>query len=247
MLEKGAMLLHWHYMIFLLPMGLAALFLLLSSLRLGGRHGHRTAAQGRGHSAGHRGHTAATARHSGAGKGQHTGKHSGPKSAQKTGSQGHSVTPITLILALIGADRAPLPLALELFCLSWGIGGFWVNRLLLPDHNVPSLLQMLPSLFIALIIGIVGARLGSEMAYRLMPREETTAVSRGALFGLTGTVVFAVSETAGRIHVYDDHGTLHDESCRIATGKAPIAKGDRAMVLDVDSKGRLIVEVCSGV
>lgn len=242
MLEKEATLLHWHYMIFLLPMGLAAFFLLLSSLRLGGRHGHRTAAQGRGPGAGHRGHSGTAGRHHGTGNGRHSGRHGGGRSAPKSGGKGLSVTPMTLVLALIGADRAPLPLAIELFCLSWGIVGFWANRLLLPGTEIPSLIQLLPSLSMACLGGIIGARAGSELAFRLMPREETTAISRTALFGLTGTIVFPASETAGRIHIYDDHGTLHDESCRVAPDSPPIPKGSCAIVVDVDTRGRLIVE-----
>jgi hypothetical protein len=221
-------------------MGLAAFFLLLSSFRLGVRQGHRTTAQGRGPGAGHRAHSGTAGRHHGTGNGRHIGG----KSAPKSGGKSLSVTPMTLVLALIGADRAPLPLAIELFCLSWGIVGFWANRLLLPDTEVPSLIQLIPSLSMACLGGIIGARAGSELAFRLMPREETTAISRTALFGLTGTVVFPASETAGRIHIYDDHGTLHDESCRVAPDGPPIPKGCRAIVVDVDSKGRLIVEQC---
>jgi hypothetical protein len=248
--EKGAYLLHWHYMIFLLPMGLAALFLLLSSLRIGrpghrGHHGPRITSAGRHSNGGqHRAHGTSGSAHPRGHHGLKVGRHnSGPK---PSGNKTLSATPMTLVLSLIGADRAPLPLAIEMYCLSWGIVGFWANRLLLPADSVPSLLSMLPSLTMALVGGIAGARIGSELAFRLMPRDETTAISRHALYGLTGTVVFPATETAGRIHVYDEFGSLHDESCRIANGHTAIAKGRRAIIVDMDNTGRLIVEECAG-
>ena len=37
-------------------------------------------------------------------------------------------------------------------------------------------------------------------------------------------------------------GTLHDETCRISPTHPPIAKGHRAMVMDRDAQGNLIVE-----
>ena len=79
----------------------------------------------------------------------------------------------------------------------------------------------------------------------MIPPEESLDVSREELYGLTGEVAFPVSETAGRIRIYDPHGSLHDETCRIATGHTPIAKGRFAMVLDRDTQGNLIVEEVS--
>jgi hypothetical protein len=42
--------------------------------------------------------------------------------------------------------------------------------------------------------------------------------------------------------VYDSFGTLHDEMCRIAPGQLTIEKGRQAIVLDMDTQGRLLVE-----
>ena len=52
-------------------------------------------------------------------------------------------------------------------------------------------------------------------------------MSRDGLFGLTGQVVFPVSAASGRIHIYDEHGTLHDEMCRWRPVTRPLPKAAR--------------------
>jgi hypothetical protein len=250
---NGTTLLQWHYLIFLLPFGLAAFLLLLSSLRLGHRHGghgrvaahsghgghgaHATAGPAHTHGAhgGHSGHGAATARHGGTGKGGH-GKANG-RSSREAGA-----TPANVFLALMGVDRAPLPMVVESFCICWGLIGCLANQWLLPRGLEPTLFQMLPSLGIALGGGLIGARGAAELIARLMPQDESQVVSRDGLFGMVGKVAFPVSATGGRIHIYDEFGTLHDETCRVAPAYPSIAKGCRAMVMDRDAQGNLIVE-----
>ncbi len=145
------------------------------------------------------------------------------------------------VLNLTGANRAPLVMILEAFMILWGIVGLWANRLVLSTDQ-PSSAQILTVLGIALVGGAIGARVTAAILARVLPQEETLIVSRNALFGLTGKIAYPVSRTSGRIHVYDQHGTLHDEMCRIAPNHLPIEKGHRAMVMDMDSKGLLIVE-----
>jgi membrane protein implicated in regulation of membrane protease activity len=254
--------LQWQYLIFVLPAGIAALLLLLSSLHLGHHTGHGLRMHG--HAPVHGGHAvagghapAAPAAHGhGIARAPHTGhshsaghtarseaEHSQSRIAkdgtrQKTDRPNVSVT-TNFVLHLTGADRAPLVMLLEVFCLVWGIGGYLANLTLLHTAN-PS--QILPSLAVALCAGLIGARFGAEILARIMPKEESLDVSRDGLFGLTGNVAFPISATTGRIHIYDRFGTLHDETCRVSQDHPGIAKGRRAMVIDVDQLGTLIVE-----
>jgi hypothetical protein len=142
----------------------------------------------------------------------------------------------------MGVDRAPLPMVVESFCICWGLMGCLANQWLLPHTPDPTLVQVLPSMGIALGGGLIGARGAAELIARLMPQDESQVVSRDDLFGLVGRVAFPVSDAGGRIHLYDEFGTLHDETCRIAPPHPPIAKGHRAMVMDRDAQGNLIVE-----
>ncbi|HEX5322144.1 MAG TPA: hypothetical protein VFW40_00055 [Capsulimonadaceae bacterium] len=250
-----ATLLTWHYLVFWLPMMASAFLMLLSSMRLGHHHGVRHGAHG--HTAGHP-HIAAHGGHSHGG-GVHRGgipshqhstavaHHSADAGSAKEaqGAQNALVhtghTPANVVLGLIGAQRAPLPIVLQSFFLIWGFCGFWANRVLIHTPD-PSVLQVLPSLGIALVAGAFGARATAELVARVLPPDETAVLSREGLFGLTGKVTFPVTQTSGRIFVYDEYGTLHDESCRVAAGHPPIEKGNSAIVIDVDEKGYLIVK-----
>jgi hypothetical protein len=251
------LLLQWQYLIYLLPLAISALLLLLSSLRLGHRggqgHGIRLHAPAGGH--GHSGMQG----HGGLGRFGHHGQggaahgprlHHAPAvrarvgkvEVQRHGENKENLTVSTnLMLQITGADRAPLAMIIEAFCLVWGVVGYWANQYTVQAAN-PTFRQMLPSLGIALGGGIIGARIAAEIIARVMPQDESQDVSRDGLFGLTGRIAFPVSDSAGRIHVHDEHGTLHDETCRVAPGHGCIPKGHKALVIDMDAQGRLIVE-----
>jgi len=234
-------------------MGVAALLLLLSTLRLGHHGGH-------GGHGGHHPHGPALRTHapgpaaphaSAHGHAPHTahgtnGHSAASKSAGSAGQKSNDSRPnihVTnhLILNLTGANRAPLAMILEAFLLIWGACGLWAHQLMAHAEQ-PSLRQIAMLCGIALVGGVVGARVAAGFIGRFMPQDETLIVSRNELIGLVGTVVFAASQTSGRIHVYDSFGTLHDETCRVAPGHLTIEKGRKAMVLDMDTDGRLVIE-----
>jgi membrane protein implicated in regulation of membrane protease activity len=248
-MTNATMLLHWDYLIFLLPMGIAAILLLLSSLRLGhhgghgGHHAHGPAL--RTPSATHAAPHVAAQGHA-AHPPSATNRTAQPDGAGRAGRQGTEPRPhITvsnhLVLNLTGANRAPWAMILEAFLLIWGVCGLWAHQLMAHAEQ-PSPRQIGLLVSIALVGGVVGARIAASLIGRFMPQDETLIVSRNELIGLTGTIVFATGETSGRIHVYDEYGTLHDEMCRIAPGYLTIDKGRQAIVLDMDMQGRLLVE-----
>lgn len=249
-------LLQWHYLIFLLPAGIAAVLLLLSTMRFGHKGGSHSA---HGHAGGHShgaGHSGGLHRQTGAAHGPRgsaaTKAPSGHKAestqsnAQKSRDAQEKAAPqvsitTNFIWNLTGLKRAPLTMVVEAFLLAWGLCGYWANHLLL--HSVaPAPEKMLPSLLVALAGGLIGARIAAEVIGRMIPEDESLSVSRNGLFGLTGKVAYPVSETGGRIHIYDEFGTLHDETCRVVAGHPPIVKGRRVLVMDRDSRGQLIVE-----
>lgn len=249
-----ALLLHWHYVIFLAPSIVSALLLIFSSVRLGHHtrgHAGRSAAPSARHSAGH------VRSHAGSGSGskharsaahgakpaakQAAGRHASKQSAQAPhGHTGRSLKEVAA--ALTGIDRAPLPLVLQAFGLVWGVSGCLANQALLPGIAEPTAAQLAPVLAIAGASGIIGARIAAEIIARALPQEETLAISRESLYGLTGKVAYPVSETSGRVMLYDDHGSLHDETCRVTPGSTAIERGRTVMVMDRDPKGYLIVE-----
>jgi hypothetical protein len=160
----------------------------------------------------------------------------------KDSDRSEGVSALGLLLTLIGVGRAPLPIVLQMFCLCWGVAGILANQILLPHVTNPTFTQALPSIGAAFWLGLIGARIGAEIFGQVMPQEETSVVSRDALYGMTGRVVFPVTETGGRVHVYDENQTLHDEPCHALPGQGPIAKGRSVLVADRDDKGVLVVE-----
>jgi len=248
---NGSAYLQWHYMIFLAPMVASAFLLLLSSLRLGGGHrGHYGSAGGIRHhgGAGVRHHTGGAAHraHSGAARGAHrpAGAAKGAVKSEHAdaGNTVHVPWATSFVAAVFGIGKAPAPLVAEMFCLCWGVAGLCANQQLLPPGTEPTLTRVLPTLGIALLVGLGGARLSAEILARLMPKDETAIVSRNDLFGLTGVVVYPVTSGGGRVHIYDTYRTLHDEACRVAPDSPSIQKGRHARVIDLDISGNLIVE-----
>jgi hypothetical protein len=129
------------------------------------------------------------------------------------------------------------------FGLSWGAVGFYASRMLEQDGRSPSQF-VLPALGCAALGGLAGSKLMAAIASRLMPSEESFAMGKEDLIGLIGTVVFPVSPSMGRVHVYDAYGTLHVESARLRPDETEtLAKGESVLLADFDEKsGCFIVE-----
>lgn len=238
-------LLHWSYLIFLAPFSIAGLMLLLSAMQ---SHGHEVGHVHVGHV--HIGHGASSG-HGHSGNGSHSASHNhhgdsakNHSSTEPGATQGYS-SPAAIMTALSGVGKVPLPMVLETFCMVWGISGCIANQALLPNIPNPNIAQVAPSIWIALACGLVGGRLATEAISLILPKDLSQAVSKDSLFGLTGKVAFQISSTGGRALIYDAHGTLHDEACRVAQGQLPIDKERSVMVVDRDSHGNLVVEEIS--
>jgi membrane protein implicated in regulation of membrane protease activity len=246
--------LQWYYLIYLLPAGVAVLVLLSSGLgghhgglrgshgglrlhfpHLGGHHGgpSHTVHGGVAHPVGH-GH----AGHSHPGQ-AHTGhSHAGhlPRSAAPAPPVGRQ------LLGFFGIGRAPLTIVLGSLMIGWGVFGLAATETLRSLLRLPALF-VLPAMGIAAGGALVTAKLFAELSARLMPQDETYALTREGLLGLTGKVVYPVSETGGRIHIYDQYHTLHVAAARLAPGAPPLERGTEVVVASADPDNRyLIVE-----
>jgi len=236
-------LLHWHYLIFLVPLCVSAFLLLASSLRLGhhrGGHGGHGHAQVHGGVGGAHAPPAVAPGHGAVGAHGHAAHGSARHAGGKPHGRGAEHT--NILFAVLGIGKAPLAMVLQAFFLVWGLAGCLAAQQMLKGVADPTVIQVLPVMGVAAVSGALGGRLVAELIARLMPEEETAAVSRSALYGLKGSVAFPVTESGGRIMVYDDYGSLHDESCRVAPGHPPIERGRKAIVVDCDARGCLLVE-----
>jgi membrane protein implicated in regulation of membrane protease activity len=150
---------------------------------------------------------------------------------------------VSLIAFTLGLHKAPLPFLLQTWLLLWGVVGLAANKIWMQGGH-PFGLAIVPSVLVAFFAASLGTRLTAEVTFKLLPQDETYDVSQDALFGLVGDVAYRVTESTGRILVYDDFGTLHDEHCRVKPGSQAIEKGESAMVVERDpTSGCLLVQI----
>src|SRR5262249_44678697 len=143
-------------------------------------------------------------------------------------------------LGFFGIGRAPIPIVAGSMMIGWGLFGFGSVGWLEPILRFPALFVP-PSLLIAFTGALLSAKLFGELAARLMPKDESYAITREGLLGLTGKVVYPVTETEGRVHVFDPFRTLHVLSARTPVGAEPIAKGTDVIIASMDADHRYVI------
>lgn len=233
--------LQWYNLIFIIPAAVSILVLLLSGL--GGHGGHGHSAAGHAHGVGnlHAGHAHAP----GGLHGAHAHGHDAGSTGHAHGHHGASVHHEGISLAaralsFFAVGRAPVTIVLGSMMLGWGMCGYMTVGLLQPALRLPAAFVP-PALGFAVGGGLVFAKVFGEIAAYLIPREESFAVSLEDLVGLFGTVVYPVSETEGRIHVFDAFRTLHVEPARVTPGAANIAKGAGVKVTGISPDGDYVL------
>lgn len=242
--------LQWYNLIFIIPAAVSILVLLLSGL--GGHGGHGHSAAGHAHGVGdlHAGHAHSIGNlhggHAHAAGGSH-GAH-GHAAGHETGAAGHAhgqhgaaahhegISPAARALSFFAVGRAPVTIVLGSMMLGWGMCGYITVGLLQPALRLPAAFVP-PALGFAVGGGLVFAKVFGEIAAHLIPQEESSAVSLEDLVGLFGTVVYPVSESEGRIHVFDAFRTLHVEPARVITGAATVGKGAGVRVTGISPDG----------
>jgi hypothetical protein len=246
----------WYYLIYLIPGGCALLVLALSALMSAG---HDDSSGNAGHG-GHdmsdasdvsdvsdasdtaSSHELAVGHHDSldVNLGDHGAGAHGQHHAGHSDGDGDHHSLAHRMLTAAGVGRVPLPFVWGSGLLGWGLFGFWGTQFLQGHLHAPGLFVG-PSLAVALAGAVLTNKAITTVAAKVLPRDESYATSTVDLCGQIGTVVFEVSGTRGRVHVYDAHGTLHDARARIAGGGAPIPRGRKVLVSDYDPSADLVV------
>ncbi|HEV2293476.1 MAG TPA: hypothetical protein VGR35_06440 [Tepidisphaeraceae bacterium] len=234
----AAWLLSWWNLIFIVPFGLAMVYLGLYTMTgLGGDNdadadadadaeahgdlGHDTDADGDHgvHSAEmHHGHAAA-----------HGHEHEqGHASAAQREPSMHET-----LLNLVGVGRAPLGIVLMILLMSWGFIGFSINQIVRPI--VPAdWMVALASLPLA-AFGSVAVTGGiARLVARLLPTTTTTAHRRRELCGCVGEAMYEITSNFGMVAVRDRDGNHYQLPCRVSADRGPIAKGEPVLLVRYD-------------
>ncbi|MCS6862520.1 MAG: YqiJ family protein [Abditibacteriales bacterium] len=216
-------LFEWYNLIYTLPFGLAVFYLLVTTaLGLIGGDSHDL---GHDHDA-HVDHDVDVeadhavevhAEHDVEAHAEHDVDHDAAHEAH--GNHGHGFAHDAL--AFLGAGKVSFMLMVELFLLSWGVFGWIFNGLLQPILKRPEAF-IVPSVGLTLLTSALFTRLTTGLVGKIIPKEESFALTRQQLVGLTGRTIFSVDHDSGAAHVRDQFGTLHQVACRtIGGGEIP--------------------------
>lgn len=120
-----------------------------------------------------------------------------------------SATGLTKALAWLHFGRIPLLMLIVLFLLGFGLSGLIVQRLAaaLVGSPGPALLASIP----ALVVGTGLVRLGAPVIARIMPQDETTAVSRESFVGRLAVITQGTARkgSPAEARLRDEHGQAH--------------------------------------
>jgi hypothetical protein len=75
-----------------------------------------------------------------------------------------------------------------------------------------------PSLGLTALASVLFTRLTAGLFSKIVPKEESFALNRQQLVGLTGRTIFSVDHDSGAAHVRDQYSTLHQVACRTISG-----------------------------
>jgi hypothetical protein len=121
-------------------------------------------------------------------------------------------------LSLLGVGKAPLSLIGSSFCFIWGFTGWAANQFFQSLWPAPAVF-VFASVGAALFAAIFLTRFIVLGMVKLMPLDESFAVSDSQLVGRRATVRFSVTGHSGTAQVYDQYGTLHEVPCRLKSDK----------------------------
>lgn len=120
-----------------------------------------------------------------------------------------TATPLSRLLGWLRIGQVPLLMLLVLFLTGFGLTGLTVQMLV---HNASgALLPGLLAAAIALLITLPFVRLLAGLLERVMPKDETDAVSEDSLVGRVATITLGTARagTPAEAKVKDAHGLTH--------------------------------------
>jgi hypothetical protein len=137
------------------------------------------------------------------------------------------------LLSLLGVGKIPLSLAIMTLFFSWGVVGFALNATLC-NWMRPSPLVAIISLPLTLAISVVLTGLCAAGMARLVPTNDGKRQRREDLVGKSGEAVYDINASFGMANVRSEEGDFLQVPCRTVAGKSPISKGSRVVLFHYD-------------
>jgi membrane protein implicated in regulation of membrane protease activity len=138
-------------------------------------------------------------------------------------------------MGFLGVGRVPVSLVLMVLLMTWGTTGFLVNQLAFDrlgrGWHVAAL-----SIPAAALASLAFTRMLVRAMDRWVPLNETSARRRHDLLGSVGRALYPISGQFGLVTVRDDRGELYQVPCRVAPDGDPIAKGAAVRLVSYSAK-----------
>ncbi|MBI4859993.1 MAG: DUF1449 family protein [Candidatus Riflebacteria bacterium] len=152
----------------------------------------------------------------------------------------HDVPWLTWVLALPGADRAPLSFVLIVLSVSFGLIGLVANRLL--SGLLPPLAFVWISLAVAGSMSLLVTRTFARTLGRFLPRMETYALTRADCVGQVGKITCLLSPREGYAQVYDPQKNFLEVRV-VARGQTTFSQGGQVLLLEYEEiNSRFVAE-----
>ncbi len=152
------------------------------------------------------------------------------------------------VLTWFGVGRVPLSILFMVLFFAWGAIGFMINNSL--KEKMGETWQVAAySLPAAAFGSLLITRAVSGLITRYVPLNETYAGRRHDLLGAVGEAIFDIDDKFGMASVRDERGNLYHVPCKLATGiggeqvAAPIAKGDKVKLVGYSGKLKLYLVI----
>lgn len=232
---------NWWNLIFVLPFGLALLYLGLYTLT-GVTFGDADADAGSADAAADA-DADAEADAEAAGDAE-TESDGGSGETEAADDHGHAPLHAALAAAL-GLGRVPLSLVLMVLMMTWGLIGFAANSLLQPALGAGARVAW-ASVPAAAVGSLLVTQVVVRLIGRLLPMNQTFARRRHELLGFSGEAVYAVDEQFGMAAVRDERGNFYQVPCRVEPGRASIAKGGKVLLVGYNAKHKIFHVIPDG-
>ena len=148
-------------------------------------------------------------------------------------------SPLALgLFSFLGVGRVPLSILVTVLLFTWGAAGFIANALAQPRLGDGPKVALV-SVPVAAVAGLLMTRAVSGLICRFMPLNETSARRRHELLGHAGTAIYPVNEQFGLAAVRDGEGNLFQVPCRVEPGREPIGKGHGLLLVGYSARQQI--------
>lgn len=141
------------------------------------------------------------------------------------------------VLSFLGIGHVPMGFLAVAMLMVWGATGFIVNQILATRYGDGPRLAA-ASAPAAALASLLVLRAVTVAVNRWVPLNASSARRRHELLGSTGEALFSITETFGLAAVRDDCGELFQVPCRVEPGDTALPKGARVLLVGYSGSGK---------